>query len=158
MNSIMALLISNMVELTSDVYDGGGVGDGNLTQETQYPGGAANRVTDNSYDWRDRLVATKAGVQSSEDDGTHRPITYYTYDNLDEVIETQVYDGDGVTITSSGGVPQPPSSSLLRAQTVTSYDDQGRVYQTQEYSVDPSSGSASTCAMYFPIVLYGSVS
>ena len=139
---------SNMVELTSDVYDGGGVGDGNLTQETQYPGGsAANEVTDNWYDWRDRLVATKDGVQSSEDTTTHRPITYYTYDNLDEVTEVQKYDGDGVTISSSGGVPQPPSSSLLRSETVTSYDDQGRVYQTQEYSVDPSSGSVSTYAL-----------
>ena len=26
-----------------DVYDGGGVGDGNLTQETQYPGGGGGR-------------------------------------------------------------------------------------------------------------------
>ncbi len=91
---------SNMVELTSDVYDGGSVGDGNLTQETQYPGGsAANRVTDYWYDWRDRLVATKSGVQSSEGSTTHRPIIYYTYDNLGEVTQTQEYDGDGVTIT-----------------------------------------------------------
>jgi len=139
---------SNMVQLTGDVYDGGGVGDGDLTQETQYPGGsAANRVTNNYYDWRDRLVASKDGVQSSEDSTTHRPITYYTYDNLDEVTQTQRYDGDGVTISTSGGVPQAPSSSLLRAQTNTSYDDQGRVYKTQEYSVDPSSGSVSTYAL-----------
>jgi len=139
---------SNMVQLTADVYDGGGVGDGNLTQETTYPGGsAANRVTDNWYDWRDRLVATKDGVQSSEDTTTHRPITYYTYDNLNEVTEVQRFDGDGVTITTSGGVPQAPSSSLLRSETVTSYDDQGRVYKTQEYSVDPSSGSVSTYAL-----------
>ena len=56
-------------------YDNGGVGDGNLTQETDYPGGwAANRVTRYWYDWRDRLVATKSGVQTSENDGTHRPI------------------------------------------------------------------------------------
>ena len=139
---------SNMVELTSDVYDGGSVGDGNLTSEISYPGGsAANRETDYFYDWRDRLVATKDGVQTSEDSTTHRPIMYYTLDNLGEVTETQQFDGDGVTISNSGGVPSAPSSSLLRAETVTSYDDQGRVYESQEYEVNPSSGSVSTYAL-----------
>jgi RHS repeat-associated protein len=139
---------SNMVEVSSAVYDGGGVGDGNLTQVTVYPGvGAANRVTNAYYDWRDRLVATKAGVQTSEGTTTHRPIVYYTLDNLGEVTQTQEYDGDGVTISSSGGVPTAPSSSLLRAQAITSYDEQGRVYQTQVYGVDPSSGSVSTYAL-----------
>src|SRR5207249_11621592 len=122
---------ANMVETAGYVYDGGGVGDGNLTQVTRYPGGtAANRVTQNWYDWRDRLVATKDGVQGTEDTTTHRPITYTTYDNLDEATQVQRYDGDGVTLTVSGGVPQAPSSSLLRAQAATSYDDQGRAYQS----------------------------
>src|SRR5207249_4900818 len=45
-----------------------GVGDGNLTQLTIYPGGsAANRVTQYYFDWRDRLVAAKSGVQGTED-------------------------------------------------------------------------------------------
>ena len=96
---------SNMVETASYVYDGGGVGDGNLTQETQYPGGGAtNRVTDYWYDWRDRQVAEKDGVESTETDGVNRPLTVTTYDNLNEAIETQVYDGDGVTPTISSGV------------------------------------------------------
>ena len=139
---------SNMVEVASNVYDGGSVGDGNLTAMIQYPGGsAANRETDYFYDWRDRLVATKQGVQTSEDSTTHRPIIYYTLDNLGEVTQTQQFDGDGVTISYSGGVPVAPSSSLLRAQTDYSYDDQGRVYQTQQFSVNPSSGSVSTYAL-----------
>jgi RHS repeat-associated protein len=139
---------ANMVQVTGNVYDGGGVGDGNLTQVTQYPGGgAANRVTNNYYDWRERLLASKSGVQAGENDGTHRPITFNTYDNLGEITETQRYDGDGVTITVSNGVPQAPSASLLRAQTVTSFDDQGRVYQTQTYSVDPTTGAVSTSAL-----------
>ncbi|MGH3578737.1 MAG: hypothetical protein ACRDU0_14425, partial [Mycobacterium sp.] len=129
-------------------YDGGGVGDGNLTQTTVYPGGsAANRVTQNWYDWRDRLVATKDGVQSSEDTTTHRPITYLTYDNLDAVTSAQVYDGDTVTLTSSGGVPQAPSSSLLRAQASTLYDEQGRAYQSQVFDVNQSTGAVSTNAL-----------
>ena len=139
---------SNMVEVSSYVYDSGGVGDGNLTQETDYPGGsAANRVTNYYYDWRDRLVATKQGVQTSEDSTTFRPIIYVTYDNLNQATETQEYDGDGVTISISSGVPQAPSSSLLRAQSETSYDDLGQVYQTQTFEVNQSSGSVSSSAL-----------
>ncbi len=51
-----------MTEVASYQYDNGGVGDGNITQETDYPNdGSANRVTNYYYDWRDRLVATKSG-------------------------------------------------------------------------------------------------
>ena len=106
---------SNMVQVTGNVWDGGNVGDSLLTQVTQYPGGtAAARVTQNFYDWRDRLVASKQGVQANENDGTHRPIFYYQYDNLSEVVTSQRYDGDGVTLTYTAGVPNPPSASLLR--------------------------------------------
>jgi RHS repeat-associated protein len=139
---------SNMVQITGDVYDGGGVGDGNLTQETDYPGGsAANRVTNYYFDWRDRQVASKQGVQTTEDTTTHRPIIFNTFDNLEEITQVQQFDGDGVTITTSNGVPQAPSASLLRAQTNTSFDDQGRVYQTQVYSVNPSTGAVSSTAL-----------
>ena len=139
---------SNMVETVSYQYDAGGVGDSDMTTETDYPGGSmANRVTDNWFDWRDRLVATKSGVQGSESDGTHRPIIYDTFDNLNEVTEEERFDGDGVTITSSGGVPTAPSSSLLRAETVTNYDDQQRPYQTIVYDVNQSSGSVSSTGL-----------
>jgi len=53
---------SNMVDIKSFQYDGGGVGDSDMTQETDYPGGSqANRVTNNYFDWRDRLVVQKQG-------------------------------------------------------------------------------------------------
>src|SRR5262249_48705015 len=107
----------------------------------------SDQLSVRNYDWRDRPVASKAGVQGTEDTTTHRPITYQVLDNLGEVTTLQRYDGDGVPITSSSGVPQAPSSSLLRAQTTYAYDDQGRVYQTQTYSVNPSSGSVSTYAL-----------
>ncbi len=92
-------------------------------------------------------MAEKDGVQSSESTGVNRPITYTTYDNLDEATEVQTYDGDGVTISYSGGVPVAPSSSLLRSQEIISYDDQGRVYQDQVYNVDQSDGSVSDTAL-----------
>ena len=72
-------------------------------------------------------MASKDGVQSTEDTTTHRPIVYNDLDNLDEVIHTGQYDGDGVTITSTNGVPNKPSASLLRAYSTTSYDEQQRV-------------------------------
>jgi len=121
------------------------VGDGNLTQIIEHPGGsAADRVTEMYYDWRDRLVASKSGVQSSEDTTTHRPIVYTTYDNLDEVTQVQQYDGDGVTITSTNGVPNAPSASLLRAQSTAAYDEQGRIYQMSTFSVNQTTGAVST--------------
>jgi hypothetical protein len=145
---------SNMVQVTANVYDnntlGGStqVGDGNLTQQIVYPGGsAAARVAETYFDWRDRPVAGKQGVQSTEDTTTHRPIIYLTYNNLDQAISQQQYDGDGVTITSSNGVPVAPSASLLRAQTNLSFDDQGRPYQTQVYEVNQSTGVVSSTAL-----------
>jgi YD repeat-containing protein len=139
---------ANMVQVSAYQYDGGGVGDSNLTQYTAYPGNSATaRVGQFWYDWRDRQVASKSGVQTNEDNTTHRPIIYTNFDNLDEAIQIQQYDGDGVTLTSSNGVPQPPSTSLLRAQENISYDDQGRVYQTQVYDVNPTTGTVSTNAL-----------
>jgi hypothetical protein len=96
-------------------------------------------VTAFYYDWRDRLMGTKDGVQANENDGTHRPIFYFTRDNLDEVTQSQRYDGDTISITTSNGVPQPPAAGL-RTQTAINYDDQQRPYQSLVYSVDPVSG------------------
>jgi RHS repeat-associated protein len=145
---------SNMIQLTANIYDnntlGGAtqVGDGNLTQQIVSAGGSAPaRVTESYFDWRDRPVASKQGVQASEDTTTHRPIVYVTYDNLDQVVTQQQYDGDSVTMTSSNGVPVAPSASLLRAQTNQVFDDQGRVYQTQVYEVNQSSGAVSNTAL-----------
>jgi RHS repeat-associated protein len=139
---------AGMVKVRDYVYDGGGVGDGNLTKIIDYPGGsAAARETDNFYDWRDRSVATKVGVQTSEDTSVNRPIIYRDYDNLGEVTEIRTFDGDGVSITSTSGVPNAPSSSLLRAETIYHFDDQGRVYRVEVFSVDPSDGSVSSYAL-----------
>jgi YD repeat-containing protein len=133
---------SNWVEVSCCQYDNGGGGDGNLMQETAYPGlGAANRVTDYWYDWRDRLVAEKSGVQSDEIDGTNRPIIITAYDNLDEVIETWQYEGDGVTPQFLNGGLIYIDPSLLRADETDSYDEQGRLYQTQAWDINPSSPS-----------------
>jgi RHS repeat-associated protein len=139
---------TNTVKISENEYDSGGVGDSNLTKSTQIPGGSeANRVSQNFYDWRNRLVASKSGVETSESTSLNRFISYSTYDNLSQVTESEVYDGDNVTITSSGGVPQKPSSSLLRAKSTADYDEWGRVYKSSTFGVDPSSGSVSSNAL-----------
>jgi YD repeat-containing protein len=142
---------TNMVEVQSNQYDNGGVGDGNLTQQISYPGGSATpRETDYWYDWRDRQVAEKDGVETTESTSVNRPLIVTTYDNLGEATETQQYDGDGVTPTISSGVLSLPggTSSDLRAQTTTSFDNQGQVYQTDTYDVDPSSGSVGSNTLH----------
>jgi RHS repeat-associated protein len=142
---------AGMTEVSQNIYDNGGAGDSNITQSIEYPGGGQlPRVTMKYYDWRDRLVATKSGVLLNTDgtedladeaDGTNRPIAYTTYDNLDETIEQQTYDGDGVAVTTTDGVPDAPSSALLVADSTAAYDDRGRVYQSEIVSVDPTTGS-----------------
>ncbi len=139
---------SNMLQTVGYTYDGGGVGDSNLTQVTVMPGPTStNRVTNNYFDWRDRLVATKSGVQATEDTTTHRPIIYYEYDNLSEVFAQSRFDGDGVTITSSNGVPVKPSPNLLRAYQTTNFDEQRRAYATHVFEVDQSTGNISATSL-----------
>src|SRR5690606_34407657 len=117
----------DMVKVSDNEYDNGQVGDGNLTTVTLHPGGTkADRVTQMHYDWRNRLVATKAGVG---DAGTGEPITFLIYDDLDRVTRRDIYEGTGVTITSSDGVPQAPLANLLRARTAMEYDHLGRMYR-----------------------------
>ena len=138
---------ANRVTVRTFAYDGGGVGDGNLTEVIDKPtsGGTLDRKTTLHYDWRNRLVATKSGVQADEATSldVQRPISYTVYNNLNLPTEEELYDGDNVTITSTNGVPQRPSSGLLRARGKAEYDNQGRVFQTHVYSVDPSNGAVS---------------
>lgn len=152
---------NNMTETESYIYDNGGVGDGNLTEEIQYVDSSSsdNRVTLNLYDWRDRLIATKQGAllssgspdPSGETDGAHRLITYTTYDNLNEPTAVYTYAGDGVSLSDFATWTSSTDASDLRAYTSTSYDSLGQVYLTQTYSVNPTNGTigASLSTNYF---------
>jgi RHS repeat-associated protein len=136
---------TNLVKVREYEYDGGGVGDGNVTKVTAYPGGsAAARVTQTWYDWRNRGVAVKQGVEGTESTSLNRPLVYRDYDNLGQVTKTRVYDADTVTPTITDDVPQPLSASLLRAQTTTSFDELGRVYRAETHSVNPSDGTVGS--------------
>jgi YD repeat-containing protein len=52
-----------------------------------------------------------------------------------------------ISDSNSDGMPDKPSSSLLRAYSTASYDDQGRVYQAQTFSVNQSTGAISSNAL-----------
>lgn len=138
---------ANLVQTAGYVYDNAGIGDSNLTELTVYPGGgAANRVANFYADWRNRLVATKAGVEGTESTSLNRPIAYADLDNLGQIIASERYDGDNVTIAdgNNDGVPDKPAASLIRARSTASFDEQGRPYRTQTFSVDQSSGAISS--------------
>ena len=137
---------SNMVKVADYFYDGGtgtsveapAGGDNTPTQAVQYPDATAthNRVAQMTYDWRDRLVGTKAGVQSSEDSTTHRPIVFCTLDNLGRCTSRCQYDGDGVTLGTT-----PPAATLLRKRVDTAYDDQDRPYNVKVFDVNQANGT-----------------
>jgi RHS repeat-associated protein len=131
---------TNMVKVREMEYDI----NGNLTESSDLPGVGYPRVTVMNYDWRNRLVAMKQGVSASEASSTNRPITYYDYDNLGQVTKTRIYDGDTLTVTSTNGVPNAPSASALRIQYTSSFDELGRVYLSEQYFVNPSTGDLTT--------------
>ncbi len=115
---------NNMVQVTGNVYDGGASGgDGNLTETTDYVDatGLNDRVTSFVFDWRDRQVAIDGELEFN---------LSVTYDNLDRVIQK-----DRRNTTENG---------QLLARTLTFWDDRSRVYQTQVYSVNPSTARSAT--------------
>ena len=119
-------------------YDNNGVGDGNLTQVTQFTNSyTPDHVTNSYYDWRDRLVVQSNGLQT----------TVNTLDNLSEVTKSDIYDAAlaNTNIVVSGGVPQSPANTAaLKAQTSTDFDNRGEVYATHVYSVNQSSGAVGS--------------
>jgi YD repeat-containing protein len=141
---------AEMTKVREYIYDNDAIGDGNLTSMLVYPGGSGPvRQTDFFYDWRNRLVAQKAGVEETEDTDTNRPISFFIYNNLGQVLTTESYDGDDVTIIDddADGVPDRPESELLRAKSSAEYDNLGRVFRTHVYSVNPANGNVSTSSL-----------
>jgi len=157
---------NNMVDVQDNQYDSGAVGDGNLTRVEQHAdsGFGDDHVTLMAYDWRDRLVVTKAGAllnSSGNPDLTgettvtapvtlvHRPIIYNLLDNLNEVTRTYQFDGDGVSLgdfTSAynANPPVPPTADAtkVRAIALASYDEQRRIYQIKVLLIDQTNGTS----------------
>src|SRR5262249_4402838 len=110
-------------------------------------------------------IDTSSNINSSlyETDFARRPLTVNILDNLGEVLATYGFNGDKVSMvdTNNDGVPDmldhnsngiPIDADLnsdgsvdtnqpLRRYSTTSYDEQGRVYQTDTYSINPTTGA-----------------
>ncbi len=137
---------NNMVEVSENQYDKGGIGDSNLTQITLMPGtnGSGitipNRVTTIAYDWQDRQIATDNTIST----------TYNTLDNLGEVTDQKIYDDTvsgvaGAINTSTNGLPNAPTGTAgLRAESSSSYEARGRVYQSHTDDIAQQLGTNSS--------------
>jgi RHS repeat-associated protein len=119
---------NNMVKTAQYAYDAGGIGDGNLTQSRIVFGSGANDyyATDMKYDWRDRPTDVR---------GPDKVATRYTLDNLGRTTQTDTYaDADADFVIDAGE---------LRGRTQAAFDEQGRVYQSKVFNVDPVTGSVT---------------
>lgn len=109
---------NNMVKVQENEYDDGDPGgDGNLTQQTAYASASDTRVTTFAYDFRNRRVSEQ---------GEEAYFAEFFYDNLDRVTQTDRHNTD--------------ADGNLIGRNETKYDNQGRVYQSYVYAVDPSTG------------------
>ena len=124
---------NNMVKISSATYDV----DGNLIESRAYYGSGANSyyATCYQYDWRDRLIGTL---------GPDSVARIVTLDNLGRATESQTFAA--ATMNGSGEIVV--QSNKLRADSLSFFDALGRVYQSRQYSVDPTDGSSGTC--YLP--------
>ncbi len=109
----------NMIQDMGFQYDGGGIGNGNLTKSSTFTSATASLDTLNQYDFRDRRT------QVQVPDGV---ITVSTLDNFGRETKNQVYAGS-------------VGSANLRAQFQTVFDEKGQIYHTTSFNVDPSNGT-----------------
>jgi len=119
----MEKIEGNLYDDTDDDGDSD-VGDGNLSRKTTYADGSTSYVTKHQYDFRNRRTDSR---------GPDGIAIKNTYDNLGKVTQKDTYadaDTDFVIDTNE-----------LRMRTKSFYDDRQRVYQSQEFEVDQSTGT-----------------
>lgn len=115
---------SNMVQVSEQQYDGNDVGNFNLTLSRAVASGSTTYDTVKEYDWRDRLIASR---------GPDNVATKRTYDNRGNVTQTDTFaDADADLVIDSGE---------LRGRTTSLLDENGRVYRTSVFNVDPTTGT-----------------
>ncbi len=122
---------NNMVEVSSDQYDGGSDGgDGNLTESKAYVDDNPDDARETLYgnDWRDRPLWTMVNDGTVGTPGRYT-FTYDTYDNLNEVTNvTRYYNPDDHS-------PDPTDTTLyVIGRSGAAYDNLGQQYQTIAYN------------------------
>ena len=135
---------NDMLPLTESTYDAGGVGDSNLTKLVTHinADAAHDRVSLYDYDWRDRPVLARNGVAFAGGTASSVEAVYVTYDNLNRAVGTERFEGPSVagSWATSNGVPDAPAGSLRTHKSGSNFDDRGRIYRAETFSVDPVTG------------------
>lgn len=142
----------NMVKVSENTYDQGGVGDSNLTKTLSIPDhsdSSQNRRMDYLYDWRNRMIISKsaAGAEGTSDFSSR--ISRVTMNNLGEVQFRFAMEGAPIQlsdITYVDGVPTLPSGAayFIRGREKFDYDSMGRTFKRSVYSVNSSGASDPT--------------
>ncbi|GIW76470.1 MAG: hypothetical protein KatS3mg104_1533 [Phycisphaerae bacterium] len=117
---------NNMVKVSENIYDNGGIGDSNVTESRSVfgSGGSDFYATKYQYDFRNRMT----DMRSADKVGTK-----YTLDNLGQLTTIEYYaDADTDFVIDS---------TELRGKTISSFDERGQVFDSTVYEVDPSTGS-----------------
>ncbi|MEE8154260.1 MAG: RHS repeat-associated core domain-containing protein [Phycisphaerales bacterium] len=120
---------SNMNDVVEFIFDGSGDtqgdGNGNLTRVKQLVNSTAgdNRVTDSTYDFRDRLI------KAVNPDFPHE---FVEYDNLDRVIHRGVFQD-----TPADNHDFEATDTNRKQLVTTHYSQRGLVYRTQ-LAIDPT--------------------
>jgi YD repeat-containing protein len=110
---------TDLVLVGAQVYDSGlAGGDSNVTSTTAYVNGSTTRVTSYTYDFRNRRVTTT---------GPQGWFQQVFYDNLDRLTKSEGRNGS--------------VAGTLLGRMETYFDDRGRVYETRNYAVNPTTGA-----------------
>lgn len=135
--------------ISQTVFDNGGVGDGNVTQTSQFYGTGSTNYTGTNYyrTYRGHLRGIEPFYMNGS---TPTPIGPYTVMDVDwkgRATTTAQYSADPTwsSVLTSGGYTAyaSPTSTNRLTETATLYDVLDRVYQTQKYDIAPSSGTGS---------------
>ena len=102
---------NNMVKVVAYQYDGNAAGgNGTLTKETSWEDASNTRVTDYTYDWRNRRTVVNPGQG------------YYTQTSYDNIDRPRIVD-------------RKDSSNVIVTRNETKYDYLGRTYQQLNYTI-----------------------
>jgi uncharacterized delta-60 repeat protein/RHS repeat-associated protein len=122
---------NNMVKLSESIYDNGGLGDGNVTESRQYFGSGLSDylATKYQYDFRNRLTDVRR---------PDKVATKYTLNNLGQQLEAVTYADSDADFDFD--INSTTRASQIRSIQKSFYDDQGQVYRSQVFEVDPATG------------------
>jgi len=130
-------------------YDGGGVGDGNVTKSKRYFGTGTNDYTgvNSKLTYRGHFRGMEPFYLNGSTETPVGPYPVLDLDWMGRTTTSAVYDSapTWTSVLTGDGYSAYASSTATnrRSRGDTLYDDLGRTYQTKEYEISASTGSGS---------------